>query len=278
MIIDLLCFVLGLIRYLNGVHNIPMPPSQLWHCKISIYFLMTGALISSLLVVSMTFDRLYGIIRPHKAASFNTVKRAKITSLCIASFCFLYDVPLMFVSTYDGGQCVPFGSSTDWIYTEVYYWFNNVTNFTFPFLSLLIMNSVIIHKLRKRAQRFKVSRSNPRSKSKMEDESVVKNSETQIYVLLLLVTFSFLILMTPGYGLFFFINFYDYFQSAHSFAAFHLFFSVAQKTYHTNFAINFYLYVISGHKFRTDLVNLFHNLSLGKSSTSTSGSSDAARY
>ena len=41
----------------------------------------------------MTFERLYSIVWPHKAASFNTVKRAEITLLCCSIFGILYDIP-----------------------------------------------------------------------------------------------------------------------------------------------------------------------------------------
>ena len=34
------------------------------------------------MILNMTFERFYGIIKPHKAVSFNTVKRAKIT-MCV---------------------------------------------------------------------------------------------------------------------------------------------------------------------------------------------------
>ena len=43
---------------------------------------------SAFLVVSMTFEHFYSIIRPHKAASFNTVQRAKIIILGIFVFSF----------------------------------------------------------------------------------------------------------------------------------------------------------------------------------------------
>ena len=55
-----------------------MPPNQLWYCKMLVTIVISTVQASALLVVSMTFERFYSIIRPHKAASFNTVKRAKI--------------------------------------------------------------------------------------------------------------------------------------------------------------------------------------------------------
>ena len=84
----------------------------------------------------------------------------------------------------------------------------------------------------------------------------VKSSESQIYVILLLVTFAFLILTTPAYIVFLYIMFVDFNRSPNDFAGFYLFYNVAQKAHFTNHGINFFLYVISGGKFRADLVKL----------------------
>ena len=78
--------------------------------------------------------------------------------------------------------------------------------------------------------------------------------------MLLLVTFGFLILMTPTYGMTFFPAFIDFSSSPKLYAGFLLVWSIGQKTYYTNFGINFYLYVISGHKFRSDLLKLFKSV------------------
>ena len=88
----------------------------------------------------------------------------------------------------------------------------------------------------------------------------VKTSEKQIFVMLLLVTFSYLILNTPTY-LLVFLNFTSIKkQTADSLALFHLLYSVAQKALYTNYGINFFLYVISGEKFQKDLTLVSKNI------------------
>ena len=76
-------------------------------------------------------------------------------------------------------------------------------------------------------------------------------------VILLLVSFGFLILTTPAYLLFFFIMFVDFLKTPKRFAGYYLFWNVSHKLYTTNHGINFFLYVISGKKFRADLLKLF---------------------
>ena len=78
--------------------------------------------------------------------------------------------------------------------------------------------------------------------------------------MLLLVTFSYLLLNTPTY-LLVFLNFTNIKkQTPYSLALFHLFYSVAQKALYTNYGINFFLYVMSGQKFRTDLAMVLKNI------------------
>ena len=75
--------------------------------------------------------------------------------------------------------------------------------------------------------------------------------------MLLLVTFSYLVLTTPAYIMLLYINLVDPFQSPYHYAAYILFVQVGEKACYTNFGINFVLYVLSGQKFRKDLVDLF---------------------
>ena len=201
----------------------------------------------------MTFDRFYSIIKPHKAASFNTVKRAKITVACIVVISILYNIPHLYVSTHVNWECVPYASAMGKPYGEFYYWLSLVVHFALPFVFLLIMNSFIIHKLRTRTiltvEFTKESYNGENSKS--------KNSELQVFAILLLVTFAFLILTTPAYVFFLFIMFIDFSKTPKLFAGYYLFYNVAQKMQFTNHGINFFLYVTSGQKFRKDLRKLF---------------------
>ena len=134
------------ITYLNSVQKVSFPPSQRWTCAIRTSVLWSTTLCSTLFILSMTFDRVYSIIRPHKAASFNTVKRAKITIVCIVIFSSLFNLPYLFIIKNNGPECI-----TDLVKFEkkLFFWLSYVVQFVIPFLSLLSMNSVIIHTLRK---------------------------------------------------------------------------------------------------------------------------------
>ena len=216
-------------------------------------------LCSTLLILNMTFDRFYSIIRPHKASSFNTIKRAKITIAFAVVISMVFNIPHWFVTLNDGWLCLPFGNRlimTRW-YSQFYYWVSFAVQYAIPFVSLLSMNGVIIHTLRNRMRPVKPRNEVQGHGQGQGQNSKIKSSEMQIYIILLLVTFGFLILTTPGY-MFFLINLvYDFRKSPKVFAGYHLYTNAAQKMHYTNHGINFFLYVTSGQKFRSDLKNLF---------------------
>ena len=246
----------GLCTYLTMVHDVLIPPNQYWYCTLAITILFSSTLCSTLLILSMTFDRFYSIIKPHKAASFNTVKRAKTTIACVVIFSIIYNLPHLFISSNENWQCLPYGTAMGKTYGEFYYWLSFVINYALPFVLLLAMNNVIIHKLRTRSKATNIKTVSDAVNSKFAKS---KNSDRQVFAILLLVTFGFLILTTPAHLLFLFIMLVNFFASPRIFAGYYLFYNVAQKLYYTNHGINFFLYVISGRKFRTDLIRLFIN-------------------
>ena len=241
-------------------HEVYVPPGQLWFCRNAVLVLFMCFLCSALLIVSMTFNRFYSIIRPHKAASFNTVKRAKRTVVCIVIFSTIYNIPHLFISSNVNWECVPFALAMATPYGEIYYWMSMLVQFLFPFIFLLTMNSFIIHKIRTRENLTQTVPSTKDSK---------QGSELQVFAILLLVTFTFLILSTPAYSLFLFVMLIDFNRTPEMFALYYLLYNIAHKMSFTNYGINFFLYNISGSKFRTDLRNLFlpKKTAKGKSSS-----------
>ena len=227
-----------------------IPPGPPWYCNLGNTAKFSTFLCSTLLLLSMTFERFYSVIKPHKATSFNTVKKAKITIVCILIISILYNLPHLFITGHEKWQCLPYATALDKSYGQMYYWLSFVVHYAFPFVLLLIMNSVIIHKIRNRSFTMR-NEGNENKTTKM------KNSEKQAFAILLLVTFAFLILTTPGYMLFLFLMLVDFFASPRLFATYYLLYNVAHKLHITNHGINFFLYVISGKKFRSDLLNLF---------------------
>ena len=134
-------FTTAFSRYLNMAYDVIMAHDHSVHCAYATTILMMSSMCSTLFILSMTFDRLYSIIRPHKAASFNTVKRAKHTIVCIIIFSILYNIPHAFITGSSGRNCNAYGEARGTSYGEFYYWLSFILNFALPFVLLLIMNS-----------------------------------------------------------------------------------------------------------------------------------------
>ena len=83
-------------------YDIDMLPNQATYCNWKVALLAYSFKCSTYLIVAMTFERLYSIIRPHKAASFNTVKRCRIIIACIAIVNAAYSLPHLFITCING--------------------------------------------------------------------------------------------------------------------------------------------------------------------------------
>ena len=80
----------------------------------------------------MTFECFYSIIQPHKAASFNMVKRAKITIAFIFMFAYSYHSPHLFISGNNGRLCIPNRIANVNIYGAFFHWLSEVISFILP--------------------------------------------------------------------------------------------------------------------------------------------------
>ena len=230
-----------------------MPPNQLGYCIMMIFITTFAVLCSTYLLITMTFERLCSIIWPLKAASFNTVKRARIIIFGIFVTCFTYCIPFLFIIGHRRKICIPNKFASVTVLGEFYYWLTQIFIFIIPFCSLLTMNSIIIYTLRKRSK-SKILESIGQSQSEGQTLKI-KHSEKQIFTMLLLVTFTYLILCFSMRALNFYRNFYTG-NTPSYYAGLHLIYHIGFDTFYTNHAINFFLYVLSGRKFKTDLINL----------------------
>ena len=230
-----------------------MPPNPLWNCKHATTILFTSMMSSTLFILSMTFERFYGIILPHKAASFNTVKKAKMTISSCVIFSILFNLPNLFYSTNNRVSC---SYNTSLPLFNVYYWLTFVFTFLIPFIFLLLMNGIIIHTLRKRSHTNILKFGNQCQGHNEGQTLKMKSTERQIYITLLLVTFGFLVLTTPSKITPLYVQGLGYGDTPRMFAVSYMFYHLSHKALHTNNGINFLFYVISGHKFRNDLIKL----------------------
>ena len=96
----------ALVSYLEEIVGVPMPPNQRWYCILQVFFNYFAFLCSAYILIAMTFERFYSIVRPLEAASFNTVKRARTIIISILVLWFSYCAPFFYISSNDGKICI----------------------------------------------------------------------------------------------------------------------------------------------------------------------------
>ena len=210
---------------------------------------LTSTQCSTFFMISMTFDRFYSIIRPHKATSVNTMKRAKITVKCIILFSILFHIPDLFIDSVFGNQCVTFYGVMGTMYGQLYYWITYVMSYVLPFILLLIINGVIIHYLRHRLKWTKTLKGQGQSENQgQRDHLEIKDklSENHVYITLLLVSFTFLILTTPACFFNVYLMFVNYTKTPLRMAGYYLYYHFGQKSLDTNNSIIFFCMIFLG--------------------------------
>ena len=219
------------------------------HCLWNKYTGFGLSMIGSLIIVAMTFAKFFAIRFPHKSASFNTPRRAVIV---IVLFSALFNLPHFYITLLKDGTCIPYARQD--ILTQIFMFVSFIFNAVGIFGALMIMNGFIISAVfdRKKLLRNMGNGEEPSTSEAKRQRS----TERQITVMLLLVSFLYLILIGPG-----FIHFLSWLivpphRDSETYANFVLSYNVCQKLFFTNNSINFFLYCISGRKFRADLLDL----------------------
>ena len=242
----------------SALHNWLVSSLKLYHwhsmeCGIASFFGLHVVQNSTYQVIAMTADKYIAIKWPHKAATYSTPKRAKITVLSIFICVVIYNLPHIFISKLTGDVCL--GYAIGGVIARVYSWFTFVVNAIIPVILLTYMNYTIIKKVRESRQMFEndniVERQGDNNTTQRRSGKR-KNAENQLTIMLLLVTTLFLILMIPTYVRFLYTTFASR-DTPVKYASLMLFYHVSHKLYHTNNGINFFLYCISGQKFRSDV-------------------------
>ena len=216
-------------------------------CKISGLIFLSALQNETFQVLAMTLDKYIAIRWPHKAAMYSTPERAKMTTVCLYIFTFIYNIPHLFLSGMIGELCVSYGISS--IFSKVHSWLSFVLNAIIPFTLLIHMNFVIMKTVRNSRKMFRKNDVNTGMDSR---QNFMKSAENQLTIMLLLVTTLFFIFLCPTYVRFIYLLLAQP-DTPFAYANSVILFEVTYKLYTSNSGLNFFLYCISGKKFRNDL-------------------------
>ena len=246
-------------------------------CKIKVSIALMSLQNSTFQVLAMTIDKYIAIKWPHKAASYSTPRRVKITVIVACIVAIIYNIPHFFLTGVIGRSCVSY--SVGGVITKIYSWLTFVINAMIPFTLLIYMNFVIVKTVKRSRKMFithdtiagTVAKQNENERMETRMQKTMKSAENQVTIMVLLVTTLFLVLLFPTYARCIYQSFIER-DTPYKYASSKLFYEIGYKLYSTNSGINFFLYCISGQKFRNDLKEIFCSIVMYNDVSNDNGS------
>ena len=208
-------------------------------CSFVVYFSHVLWTLSSYIITTMTYDKMYGIVWPHKSKDKCTAGRARLTCLVVAILAIVFFIPLGFFARLNGNNCIRYSQET-W-YVTLYAHISMIVHPLLPFASVLTMNSIILFKLCKRKS------------SGISTSTAIQKAQKQLIIMLLSISSTYLVLTIPFEAREIYLYYVTYANTPEGFAENFFAFAVTHELITVNSGINFFLYLLSGRKFRTDL-------------------------
>ena len=228
------------ISFTDGIPNIV--------CKVWAFHAHFSSLFGATLLMAMTVDRYIAVCFPLHAAKLCSTFRAKMVIGIGAVFFIAFNIPVTFMSSVVNKKfCVSF-TTTD-LASVIYSWSYIAFCSVIPFSVLLTFNILIISSLQKYRKNTASLREGSRqvdSRGKQPSSRGISQGapgackksprtvELQLTAMLMLVTFTFLLLTLPQYIRYIIYMFLDYKTQAHDYAVFMLLYHVSNKLWFTN--------------------------------------------
>ncbi|XP_067687695.1 probable G-protein coupled receptor B0563.6 [Haliotis asinina] len=246
-----------------------------------IFFLMYFSIhYNVFLMCTMTIERYIAIKFPLHAPKWITIKKARVLILVEFIVAFTLDVHSFFtrqivVDPNTGVEkCSTPGETNTFFVTKIWPWVDGVVYCYGPLTCLLVVNLLIIMEV-KRAGRMQRQMTHTGVQEKTAAET--RTRERQVTVMLLSVSFTFLIFVTPMAVIIVVERYFWIQHSAHEQAQYHLVRTICNNMMYTNHALNFVLYCVGGKRFRDQFFVMFcckqRQAAMGRSNdTSTTNS------
>ncbi|KAK6166314.1 hypothetical protein SNE40_023041 [Patella caerulea] len=230
-------------------------------CKLILFLFFFAIHFNVIIMVTMTMERYLVIKFPLKASGWFNVRKARIIILIELLIVFLLDMHNFFtrqmVLTEDGTetQCSSEGEMNQYFLSKVYPWIDAVWYCYLPLLCLCILNILIITQIKKSGKMQRRMTQTDRASNVNKADSSAR--ERQITTMLLLVTFCFLLFVSPMAVIIVVEKYMWVRETPHESAVYHLVRTVFNNMMYTNHALNFLLYFMSGKRFRDQFTALF---------------------
>ncbi|ESP01663.1 hypothetical protein LOTGIDRAFT_139345 [Lottia gigantea] len=243
------------------------PGHEIFHegtCGL-IFFLMYFSIHYNVaLLVTMTLERFVAIKYPLHAQNWFTIRRARIVIIVEGILAFAFDFHNFFtrkmITDEDTGleMCSQEGELNIFFIRKVWPWFDAVVYCYLPLTCLFTLNILIIREVRQAGHNQRqLTKSNSTGGEENKQTTEKKNQERQITIMLLLVSFCFLIFVSPMAVIIVVERYYWIPTEPHDKAVYHLVRTITNHMMYLNHSLNFLLYFISGRRFRDQFRAVF---------------------
>ncbi|XP_046367889.2 thyrotropin-releasing hormone receptor-like [Haliotis rufescens] len=222
-------------------------------CKILNFLTLFLVTYSNWILVAMAVERFVAVKYPLKISVFWSIKRAYVSLIMLGVL--MFGVYSHLFWTFTSGNGIDCGMFIEYVqfYRDIWYWISAAVYSIIPCILLLSLNVLIIRAIKiSRQQRIEMSVES----EKAQTTGKTVRQDRQITVMLMTVTFVFVILTVPRtiyvvVDLFWTVE-YGTLEDAQKYLINQVTFFLCDS----NHAINFYLYFITGRKFRRQFLDL----------------------
>ncbi|XP_041374784.1 thyrotropin-releasing hormone receptor-like [Gigantopelta aegis] len=221
-------------------------------CKLVFVVFYFSIHYNVLLVVAVTVERFIVVVFPLKAQLWISMRRTVVVIVCCGVFSFGLNLCHVFIRTakvsrttgkyFCGRTREP---ATKLFLEKAFPWIDSLLYCILPMMSLFALNTIMIHHMKKHISRCLSLRNSKTNEN--------QSNQRQMTVMLLLVSFSFLLLTGPM-GIVLIVERYVWIpRTLKQTAVSRLLHSVIDNMMYMNHAINFMFYCFTGRKFRNEL-------------------------
>ena len=237
-----------------GLTDIFLRNTNITLCQLMRFLQVTVQWTSAWIIVSVTFQRLIAVCIPFKVKRLNTRTASCVSVITITTVSAI--VSSHFFVTYHKAEYVRNNKTVinecakrdpNFVY-NIWPWIDIMVGSILPFILLIVCNCIIISRVLSSNKQF--------AKKQREAQQQSNAKVTNMTVMLLTLSFSFLIFTLPVMVYFLGRRYWNTDGDPHTKQKLRLFYTVASTLQGINHAVHFLLYSVSGTTFRKELTDM----------------------
>lgn len=227
-------------------------------CKVFNFLSYTFFDVSVWLLVLMTIERFLVVRFPLHAPKISSIARARVAVIALTVFMALVNVHFIWTVHLDEQDRCVYIQEFEHFHDNVWPWIDATVYSFLPFVLLLTFNIliIVIHRHSVILRRTTLNISKPRTRERISNQG----TQLRLSAMLLLVSFTFLLLSAPNVLLICLRHkYFDFSVQVNDFRDIAIYRLVSVTTMfclYLNHAVNFFLYCITGQMFRRELFRI----------------------